>query len=116
MSKENWVTTAALSFLVTTLSKPLSSLHHKACPDPATNSYLQPRWSPRHNARGQGHKKIRDQGQGPSSRGQTLSRPITGVLEAEDQGHKAQALSKRKGLQNSFASDLQKRKRSSKFF
>ena len=55
-------------------------------------------------------KKIRGQGQGQGQpfRGQTLSRPRTGMLEAKakDQGHKAQALSKKK-----------KKKRSSqKFF
>ena len=55
-------------------------------------------------------KKIRGQGQGQGQpfRGQTLSRPRTGMLEAKakDQGHKAQVLSKKK-----------KKKRSSqKFF
>ena len=52
-------------------------------------------------------KKIR--GQGQPFRGQTLSRPRTGMLEAKakDQGHKAQVLSKKK----------KKKKRSSqKFF
>ena len=60
------------------------------------------RWSRGHKARGQG------QGQGQPFRGQTLSRPRTGMLEAKakDQGHKAQVLSKKK-----------KKKRSSqKFF
>ena len=43
-------------------------------------------------------KKIRHQGQGQPFRGQTLSRPRTGMLEAKakDQGHKAQVLSKKK--------------------
>ena len=43
-------------------------------------------------------KKIRGQGQGQPFRGQTLSRPRTGMLEAKakDQGHKAQVLSKKK--------------------
>ena len=45
-------------------------------------------------------KKIRGQGQGQGQpfRGQTLSRPRTGMLEAKakDQGHKAQVLSKKK--------------------
>ena len=64
------------------------------------------RWSRGHKARGQGqgHKKIRGQGQGQGQgqghpfRGQTLSRPRTGMLEAKakDQGHKAQVLSKKK--------------------
>ena len=55
-------------------------------------------------------KKIRGQGQGQPFRGQTLSRPRTGMLEAKakDQGHKAQVLSKKK---------KKKKKRSSqKFF
>ena len=58
------------------------------------------RWSRGHKARGQGqgHKKIRGQGQGQPFRGQTLSRPRTGMLEAKakDQGHKAQVLSIKK--------------------
>ena len=45
-------------------------------------------------------KKIRGQGQGQGQpfRGQTLSRPRTGMLEAKakDQGHKAQVLSIKK--------------------
>ena len=56
--------------------------------------------------RGQGQDQ--GQGQGQPFRGQTLSRPRTGMLEAKakDQGHKAQVLSKKK-----------KKKRSSqKFF
>ena len=70
-------------------------------------------------------KKIRGQGQGQPFRGQTLSRPRTGMLEAKakDQGHKAQVLSKKKkkvftkifqaiskkkkkGLHEKFSSDL----------
>ena len=63
----------------------------------------QQRWSGGHKARGQGqgHKKI--QGQGQPFRGQTLSRPRTGMLEAKDrnapgQGPRTQAqvLSKKK--------------------
>ena len=71
-------------------------------------------------------KKIRGQGQGQGQpfRGQTLSRPRTGMLEAKakDQGHKAQVLSKKKGIHKNFSGDLQKKikkkkKRSSqKFF
>ena len=56
-------------------------------------------------------KKIR--GQGQPFRGQTLSRPRTGMLEAKDQGHRAQVLSKKKkkkkkkkGLHKNFSSDL----------
>ena len=62
-------------------------------------------------------KKIRGQGQGQGQpfRGQTLSRPRTGMLEAKakDQGHKAQVLSKKKkkkGLHKNFSGDLQKNK------
>ena len=46
------------------------------------------RWSRGHKARSQGHKKIR--GQGQPFRGQTLSRPRTGMLEAKakGQGHR----------------------------
>ena len=66
-------------------------------------------------------KKIRGQGQGQGQpfRGQTLSRPRTGMLEAKakDQGHKAQVLSKKKkkkGLQKNFSGDLQKKKKKKK--
>ena len=69
-------------------------------------------------------KKIRGQGQGQGQpfRGQTLSRPRTGMLEAKakDQGHKAQVLSKKKkkSSQKFFRrSPKKKKKRSSqKFF
>ena len=44
----------------------------------------------------QGHKKIRGQGQGPTFREQTLSRPRTGMLEAKDQGHNAEVFKKKK--------------------
>ena len=61
---------------------------------------MHQRWSRGRKARGQGqgHKKIRGQGQGQPFRGQTLSRPRTGMLEAKakDQVHKAQVLSKKK--------------------
>ena len=66
-------------------------------------------------------KKIRGQGQGQGQpfRGQTLSRPRTGMLEAKakDQGHKAQVLSKKKkkkGLHKNFSGDLQKTKKEKK--
>ena len=71
-------------------------------------------------------KKIRGQGQGQGQpfRGQTLSRPRTGMLEAKakDQGHKAQVLSKKKKKKRSSQkffrrSPKKKKKRSSqKFF
>ena len=70
-------------------------------------------------------KKIRgqSQGQGQPFRGQTLSRPRTGMLEAKakDQGHKAQVLSKKKKKRSSqkffhknFSGDLQKKKKKKK--
>ena len=83
-------------------------------------------------------KKIRGQGQGQPFRGQTLSRPRTGMLEAKakDQGHKAQVLSKKKkevftkifqaiskkkkkkkkGLHKNFSSDLHEKTFSKNFF
>ena len=70
-------------------------------------------------------KKIRGQGQGQGQpfRGQTLSRPRTGMLEAKakDQGHKAQVLYKKKKKRSSQKffrrSPKKKKKRSSqKFF
>ena len=68
-------------------------------------------------------KKIRGQGQGQPFRGQTLSRPRTGI-NARGQGQgprtQSQVLSKKKGLHKNFSGDLQnknKKKRSSqKFF
>ena len=66
-------------------------------------------------------KKIRGQGQGQEQpfRGQTLSRPRTGMLEAKakDQGHKVQVLSKKKkkkGLHKNFSGDLPKKKKKKK--
>ena len=52
--------------------------------------HVYQKWSRGHKARGQGqgHKKIRDKGQGQPFRGQTLSRPRTKMLEtkAKDTG------------------------------
>ena len=72
-------------------------------------------------------KKIRGQGQGQGQpfRGQTLSRPRTGMLEAKakDQGHKAQVLSKKKKkvftkIFQAISKNLKKKKKrsSQKFF
>ena len=75
-------------------------------------------------------KKIRGQGQGQPFRGQTLSRPRTGMLEAKDQGHKRKCSAKKKrtsqkffrrspkkkGLHKNFSSDLHKKTFSKKFF
>ena len=52
-------------------------------------------------------KKIRGQGQGQPFRGQTLSRPRTGMLEAKDQGHKARVLSKKKKKKKVFTKIFQ---------
>ena len=53
-------------------------------------------------------KKIRGQGQGKPFRGQNLSRPRTGMLEAKakDQGHRHKC-SPKKSLQKFFSGDLQ---------
>ena len=69
------------------------------------------RWSRGHTTRGQEHKKIRGQGQGQPFRGQTLSRPRTGMLEAKakDQGHKRKCSPKKKGLHKNFSGDLHKK-------
>ena len=65
-------------------------------------------------------KKIRGQGQGQPFRGQTLSRPRTGMLEAKakDQGHKAQVLSKKKKKRSSqkFFRRSPKKKKKKKVF
>ena len=63
-------------------------------------------------------KKIRGQGQGQPFRGQTLSRPRTGMLEAKDQGHKRECSLKKKkqGLHKNFSSDFHKKTFSKKFF
>ena len=47
-------------------------------------------------------KKIRGQGQGQPFRGQTLSRPRTGMLEAKDQGHKRKCSPKKKRSSQKF--------------
>ena len=53
-------------------------------------------------AQGQGHKKIRGQGQGQLFRGQTLLRPRTGMLKAKDQGHKRKCSPKKKRSSQKF--------------
>ena len=68
--------------------------------------YTDQRWSRGHKARGQdqgqGHKKIRGQGQGQPFRGQNLSRPRTGMLEAKDRGHSRKRSPKKKVFKNIF--------------
>ena len=66
-------------------------------------------------------KKIRGQGQGQPFRGQKLSRPRTGMLEAKDQGHKAQVLSKKKKkvftkIFQAISKKKKKKRSSQKFF
>ena len=46
-------------------------------------------------------KKIRGQGQGQPFRGQTLSRPRTGMPEAKDQGHKCKCSPKKRKKRSS---------------
>ena len=54
-------------------------------------------------------KKIRGQGQGQPFRGQTLSRPRTGMLEAKakDQRHSRKSSQKKKSFQKSFSGNHQ---------
>ena len=60
-------------------------------------------------------KKIR--GQGQPFRGQTLSRPRTGMVKANDQGHRRKcSLKKKKVFKNFFSDDLQKKGSSKIFF
>ena len=64
-------------------------------------------------------KKLRSQGQGQPFRGQTLSRPRTGMLEAKnkDQGQKRKCSPKKKGLRKFFqAISKFKKKGLQKFF
>ena len=60
------------------------------------------RWSRGHKARGQVHKKIQCQDQGPTFRAETLSRPKT---------QSASVLQKKKDLQINFPGVLQKQKK-----
>ena len=62
-------------------------------------------------AKAKNTKEIRGQGQGQPFRGQTLSRPRTGMLKAKDQGHKRKCSPKKKGLHKNFSSDLKKKKK-----
>ena len=68
-----------------------------------------------HKARGQGHKKIRDEGQGPTYRGQTLLKPRTEMLEAKDA---TMQVFKKKGLLANFPQNIspspKRKKRSSR--
>ena len=61
-------------------------------------------------------KKIRGQGQGQPFRGQTLSRPRTGMLEAKakDQGHKRKCSPKKKRSSKKFFRRSPKKKKKKK--
>ena len=61
-------------------------------------------------------KKIRGQGQGQPFRGQTLSRPRTGMLEAKNQGHKRKCSPKKKRPSQKFFKKKKKKRSSQKFF
>ena len=81
------------------------------CHSPGTRGGVE---DTRLEAKAKDTKKIR--GQGQPFRGQTLLRPRTGMLEAKDQGHKAQVLSKKKkSLHKNFSGDLQKKKKKKVF-
>ena len=69
---------------------------------------LNQRWSRGHKARGQG--------QGQPFRGQTLSRPRTGMLEAKDQGHKRKCSQKKKRSSQKFFRRSPKKKVFTKIF
>ena len=74
---------------------------------------ISQRWIRGHKAEGQGQNKIR--GQGPTFRGQTLSRPRTGMLEAKakDQWHNAQVFFKKKRSSRKFSAKFQAKKKRS---
>ena len=119
------------------LKKGLKMAKHISAADILTRGGVE---DTRLEAKAKDTKKIRGQGQGQGQpfRGQTLSRPRTGMLEAKakDQGHKAQVLSKKKkkvftkifqaiskkkkkkkkGLHKNFSSDLHEKTLSKKFF
>ena len=60
------------------------------------------------NPRPRTQKKIRGQGQGQPFRGQTVSKPRTGMLEAKVQGHSRKCFQKKKrDFQKSFSGNLQ---------
>ena len=79
----------------------------------------RPRTQKKSEAKAKDTKKIRGQGQGQPFRGQTLSRPKTGMLEAKakDQGHKrAQVLSKKKKVFTKIFQAISTKKRFPKNF
>ena len=58
-------------------------------------------------AKAKNTKKIRGQSQGQPFRGQTLSRPRTGMLEAKDQGHSRKCSQKKKIFKKIVSGNLQ---------
>ena len=95
-------------FLAVYCSNPLVTAMHEL-------DKLQ-RWSRGHKARGQGHKKIRGQGQRQPFREKTLSRPRTGMLKAKDQGHKRKCSSNKKKVYTKIFQAISKKKVFTKFF
>ena len=77
---------------------------------PATRGEVE---DTRLEAKAKDTKKIRGQGQGQPFRGQTLSRPRTGMLEAKakDQEHKRKCSPKNKNLHENLSGDLKKKKK-----
>ena len=65
--------------------------------------------------RSRGHK-ARGQVQGQPFRGQTVSRPRTGMLKAKDQGHKCKCSPKKRSSQKFFRRSQEKKRSSQKFF
>ena len=61
-------------------------------------------------------KKIRGQGQGQPFRGQTLSRPRTGMLEAKDTKRKCSPKKKKRSSQKFFRRSPKKKKKKKKVF
>ena len=61
-------------------------------------------------------KKIRGQGQEQPFRGQTLSRPRTGMLDAKDQGHKRKCSPKKKKVFTKIFQAISTKKRFPKNF
>ena len=81
----------------------------KAVNYPANTGGLSEVESRTQGSRPRTQKKKRDQGQGQRFRGQTLSRPRTGILKAKakDQGHSHKCSPKKTVFKKSFSGDLQ---------
>ena len=81
----------------------LTFLYAKACTVSSRDGVEDTRLE----AKAKDTKKIR--GQGQPFRGQTLSRPRTGMLEAKDQGHRRKCSPKKKVFKNFFKRSQKKR-------